>query len=80
MDGLEHVADFTNLSRRDVTEHVPAKMHHAALPASIGQKLRDALKQTTAGIGNDQLNPFEAATNQVSTSRSYRLLKSLDSF
>jgi hypothetical protein len=35
-----------------VAEDVPIKMHHAALPLSLGQIFRDTLRQTAAGIGD----------------------------
>ena len=36
VDGLEHMADFTNPARRNVAEDVPIKMHDTPLPARLG--------------------------------------------
>ena len=69
MDGLEHMAHLADLGRRHVAEDVPIKMHHAALPASVGQVLGGALHQAAAGIGNDQLHALEAAIDQVTQKR-----------
>ena len=60
MDGLQHVADITNLRRRHVAEDVAVEMHHAALPAAPRQILRDTLGKPAAGVGNDQLDALEA--------------------
>ena len=44
-------------------------MHHAALPARLGQVLSGALHKAAAGIGNDQLDALEAAIDQVPQKR-----------
>jgi hypothetical protein len=56
MDGLEHQGDLAQLASRHVAEDVAVKMHHAALPARIGEELSDALDQAHAGIGDNQLD------------------------
>src|ERR1035438_4202480 len=40
-------------------------MDHAALPTSVGVKLRRRLDQATAGIRDDQLHTFETALLEV---------------
>ena len=69
MDGFEHVAHLANLGRRHVAEDIPVEMHHAALPAGVGQILRGTLNQAAAGIGNDELHALEAAIDQVPQER-----------
>ena len=69
MDGLEHVAHFADPGRRHVAEDIPVEMHHAALPARLGQVFRGALHEAAAGIGNDQPDALEAAIDQVPQKR-----------
>ena len=71
MNGLEHVAHRANLGRRHVAENVAIEMHHAALVARLGQKIRDAFDKTSAGVGNDQLHTFKfkAAVDQMAQKR-----------
>jgi hypothetical protein len=47
-DGFEHVAHVTDLCCQHVANDVAAEMHHAALPASLGQVPRGALDQAAA--------------------------------
>ena len=65
VDGFEHMGDIPNLGRGNFVEDVPVKMHRATLPTSIGQILPNALNQTPAGIRDNQLDPFQAAINQM---------------
>src|SRR3954453_18017971 len=65
VDSLEHVAHITDPCCRHVAEDIPVEMHHAALPASLGEIVPDALDQPAAGVGNDQLHALEAAIDQV---------------
>src|SRR5512139_348101 len=69
MNGFEHMADFADLCRRHMAENIAVKMNHAPLPACLGQILRDALKEAAAGIGNDQLNAFETAVDEMTQKR-----------
>ena len=36
MNGLEHVAHFTDPGRRHMAEDIAVEMHHATLPACLG--------------------------------------------
>ena len=65
MNSLEHMADLPDLGRWHVAEDIAVEMNHAALPSRLGQVLRRAFRQAAAGIGNDQLHPFEATIDQV---------------
>ena len=61
MDSLEHMAHLADFGRWNEAEYILVEMHHATLPASFGQVLGGALRQTTASIRNDQLHALEAA-------------------
>jgi hypothetical protein len=52
-----HLAQFAG---RHVTEDVAVKMHHAALPARLGEVLGGTLHQAHAGIGHDQLDTLQS--------------------
>jgi hypothetical protein len=61
MDGLEHQGHLAQLAGRHVAEDVAVEVHHAALPARLGEVLGRALDQAHAGIGDDQLDAAQAA-------------------
>ena len=65
MNGFEHVTYVTDLRCRHMAEDIPVKMHHAALPASLGEIIRDALDEPAAGVGDDELHALQAAIDQV---------------
>ena len=54
---------------RAMTEDVAVEMHHAALPTRMGQIVGNALKQSTAGIRDDQLNASQAQIDKVTKER-----------
>ena len=56
VDGLEHQRHLAQLAGRHMAEDVAVEVHHAALPARLGEELGGALDQAHAGIGDDQLD------------------------
>jgi|HubBroStandDraft_3_1064219.scaffolds.fasta_scaffold05224_2 hypothetical protein len=44
-----------------MAEDVAVEVHHAALPAGLGEVLRRAFDQAHAGVGDDQLDAEQAA-------------------
>jgi hypothetical protein len=65
VDGLEHQRHLAQLAGGDMAEDVAVEVHHAALPARLGEVLRYALDHAHAGIGDDQLDTAQAATLEV---------------
>ena len=64
MDGFEHAAHVADFGRWHVAENVPIEMNHATLPLSLGQIFRDTLRQTAAGVGDDELHATVDKTMQ----------------
>ena len=69
MNSFEHMGHLAHLARWHMTEYVAVEMHHAALPARIGQIVGNALNQPTAGIRDDQLNASQAPIDKVTKER-----------
>jgi hypothetical protein len=65
VDGLEHQSDLAQLAGGDVAEDVAIEVHHAALPARLGEVLGRAFDEAHAGIGDDQLDAAQAASLEM---------------
>ena len=52
-----------------VVERVPKKMHVAALPDRLGQQLRNSPLQPGVVVGDDELDPVQAASLQARDER-----------
>src|SRR4029077_9670546 len=61
VNGLQHQRHLAQLASRHMAEDVAIEVHHAALPARLGEVLRYALDQAHAGVGDDQLDAAQAA-------------------
>ena len=65
VDGLQHQRHLAQLAGRHVAEDVAVEVHHAALPARLGEVLGGTLDQAHAGIGDDQLDAAQAASLEM---------------
>jgi len=65
VDRLQHRGDLTHLRTRHMREHIPIKVHRAALPTGVGEELRGTLRKSDTSVRDDQAHAFQPAFLQV---------------